>query len=241
MTSRFPHPCVFSAALGLLLAACASAAPARGGTTIPAPTDAPVAVEPVDGECRAVAPGTLVNVRSLDRTIRTDVCYATANNFTGAVLPGYERPLAMLRPEAARALARVHQSLRERGLGLKVFDGYRPVRATLGMVAWAERTGNQWVLEQGYVARQSGHNRGGTVDLTLVRLADGREVEMGTAYDTFSEAAHTANATGTVAENRRILVDAMRAEGFSNYEKEWWHFSFAGTYPPLDVPLRCFR
>jgi D-alanyl-D-alanine dipeptidase len=64
---------------------------------------------------------------------------------------------------------------------------------------------------------------------------------MGTAYDTFTEAAHTANATGQVAENRRILVDAMRAQGFSNYNKEWWHFSFSGTYPPLDVPLRCFR
>jgi D-alanyl-D-alanine dipeptidase len=192
------------------------------------------------GECD-VAPGTLVNVQSLDRTIATDVRYATRNNFTGAVLPGYERPLALLRPEAARALARVHQSLRPRGLGLKVFDGYRPVRATLGMVEWAERTNNEWVLEQGYVARQSGHNRGGTVDLTLVRLADGREVEMGTPYDTFNEAAHTANATGQVAENRRILVDAMRAEGFSNYAKEWWHFSFSGTWPPLDVPLRCFR
>jgi D-alanyl-D-alanine dipeptidase len=236
MTSRTLRPRALAAALGLLLGACASAAPARTAT----------AVEPLDatpsmaGECD-VAPGTLVNVQSLDRTIATDVRYATRNNFTGAVLPGYERPLAMLRPEAARALARVHQSLRPRGLGLKVFDGYRPVRATLGMVEWAERTNNEWVLEQGYVARQSGHNRGGTVDLTLVRLADGREVEMGTPYDTFNEAAHTANATGQVAENRRILLDAMRAEGFSNYQKEWWHFSFSGTWPPLDVPLRCFR
>ncbi|WP_420127216.1 M15 family metallopeptidase [Longimicrobium sp.] len=237
MTFSSPRPRALAATLALLLGACASAAPAR---TAGAPTAAPVDATPAGGEC-SVAPGTLVNVQSLDRTVRTDVRYATVNNFTGAVLPGYERPLAMLRPEAARALVRVHQALRERGYGLKVFDGYRPVRATLGMVDWAERTDNEWVLEQGYVARQSGHNRGGTVDLTLVRLSDGREVEMGTAYDTFSEAAHTANATGRIAENRRILVDAMRAEGFSNYEKEWWHFSFSGTYPPLDVPLRCFR
>ncbi|HYR11311.1 MAG TPA: M15 family metallopeptidase [Longimicrobium sp.] len=238
MTSSIPRPRALAAALVLLLGACASAAPARTAT---APASAPAnATPPGGGECD-IAPGTLVNVQSVDRTIRTDVRYATANNFTGAVLPGYERPLAMLRPEAARALARVHQSLRGRGLGLKVFDGYRPVRATLGMVEWAERTNNEWVLEQGYVARQSGHNRGGTVDLTLVRLSDGSEVEMGTPYDTFNEAAHTANATGQVAANRRILVDAMRAEGFSNYNKEWWHFSFTGTYPPLDVPLRCFR
>jgi zinc D-Ala-D-Ala dipeptidase len=192
------------------------------------------------GEC-SIPPGTLVNVQSVDRTIRTEVRYATRNNFTGAVLPGYERPLAMLRPEAAQALGRVQARLRPRGLGLKVFDGYRPIRATLGMVQWAERTGNQWVLEQGYVARYSGHNRGATVDLTLVDLRTGRELDMGTEYDTFSEAAHTANATGRVAENRGILLDAMREEGFSNYEKEWWHFSLPGQREPLDVPLRCFR
>lgn len=192
------------------------------------------------GECD-IAPGTLVNVRSVDRTIRTEVRYATRNNFTGAVLPGYERPLALLRPEAAQALGRVQARLRPRGLGLKVFDAYRPVRATLGMVEWAERTGNQWVLEQGYVARYSGHNRGATVDLTVIDLRTGEELEMGTEYDTFSEAAHTANATGRVAENRAVLLDAMRAEGFSNYEKEWWHFSLPGQREPLDVPLRCFR
>jgi D-alanyl-D-alanine dipeptidase len=236
MSSRsFPRP--LGAGLALLLSACAAAAASRTATP---PAGAPVDATTSGGECD-IAPGTLVNVQSIDRTIRTEVRYATTNNFTGAVLPGYERPLAMMRPEAARALGRVHQALRARGLGLKVFDGYRPVRATLGMVEWAERTDNEWVLRQGYVARQSGHNRGGTVDLTLVSLADGREVDMGTPYDTFSQAAHTANATGRVAENRRILVDAMRAEGFSNYNKEWWHFSFSGTYPPLDVPLRCFR
>lgn len=230
MTSSLLRARAVAAALGLALGACASAAPAR--TSAAAAAGA--------GECE-IPPGTLVNVRSVDRTIRTDIRYATANNFTGAVLPGYERPLALLRPQAARALARVHQSLRSRGLGLKVFDAYRPVRATLGMVEWAERTGNQWVLEQGYVARQSGHNVGRTVDLTLVRLRDGGELEMGTAYDTFSEAAHTANATGQVAANRRILVDAMAAEGFQNYDKEWWHFSIPGPREPLDVPLRCFR
>lgn len=193
------------------------------------------------GECALPQGTTLVDVRSAGRGIRTDVRYATANNFTGAVLPGYERPRAMLRPQAAEALGRVQARLRPRGVGLKVFDAYRPVRATQGMVRWAERTGNQWVLEQGYVARYSGHNRGATIDLTLIDLRTGRELDMGTEYDTFAEAAHTANATGQVAENRRILLDAMRAEGFSNYEKEWWHFSMSGDFQPLDVPLRCFR
>lgn len=216
-----------SAAVLAALAACVPAAAARSAAA-------------QTGEC-SLPPGTLVNVRSVDRTIRTEVRYATRNNFTGAVLPGYERPIALLRPDAAQALARVQARLRPQGLGLKVFDAYRPVRATLGMVDWAERTGNQWVLEQGYVARYSGHNRGATVDLTVVRLWGGRELDMGTEYDTFSEAAHTANASGQVAANRQILLDAMRAEGFSNYEKEWWHFSLPGQREPLDVPLRCFR
>lgn len=211
----------------LAMAACVPAASA--GT-----------LDAVGGECE-IAPGTLVDVRSADRTIRTEVRYATRNNFTGDVLPGYERPLALLRPQAAQALGRVQASLRPRGLGLKVFDAYRPVRATLGMVDWAERTGNQWVLEQGYVARQSGHNVGRTIDLTLIDLRSGRELEMGTPYDTFSEAAHTANATGQVAANRAILVQAMAAEGFENYDKEWWHFSIPGPREALDVPLRCFR
>ncbi|HEX6040927.1 M15 family metallopeptidase [Longimicrobium sp.] len=211
----------------LVAAACAPAATARSAT---AQAD----------ECR-IAPGALVNVRSMDRTIRTDVRYATRNNFTGDVLPGYERPVALLRPEAAQALGRVQARLRPRGFSLKVFDAYRPVRATLGMVDWAERSGNQWVLEQGYVARQSGHNVGRTVDLTLVDLRTERDVDMGTPYDTFTETAHTANASGQVAENRRMLVEAMAAEGFQNYEKEWWHYSIPGPREPLDVPLRCFR
>ena len=212
-----------AALLPLLLAACAAAA------------------QQGPREC-AVQPGEeLVDVRQVDPTIRVDVRYATPHNFTGRRLPGYDARRALLRPEAAAALARVQRRLREEGLGLKVFDAYRPVRATLAMVDWAERTGNRWVLDQGYVARESGHNRGNTVDLTLVRLGSGRELPMGTPFDTFSEAAHTANATGQVRENRMKLVRAMEAEGFVNYDKEWWHFRLPGDARPLDHPLGCYR
>jgi zinc D-Ala-D-Ala dipeptidase len=211
----------------LLLAACAGRPVAQ--------------VMPVQGECALTPADSLIRVRSVDRTIRTDVRYATNQNFTGRRLPGYEAPIAMLRPDAARALGRVQAALRPQGLGLKVWDAYRPVRATLAMVDWAERSGNQWVLEQGYVARQSGHNLGITVDLTLVDLRSGRELDMGTAFDVFSEAAHTANAQGAVQQNRTKLVRAMEAEGFASYEKEWWHFRRNADVRPLDVPLRCFR
>jgi D-alanyl-D-alanine dipeptidase len=182
----------------------------------------------------------LLDVTQVDPTIRTDIRYATANNFTGRALPGYESARALMRPAAARALARVQARLRGDGLGLKVFDAYRPIRATQAMVQWASRTGNGWVLEQGYVARYSGHNRGNTVDLTVVDLRTGEELDMGTAYDTFSEAAHPANATGRVLENRMRLARAMAAEGFQPYDKEWWHFRLPGDPEPLDYPIACY-
>lgn len=204
-----------------------------------APAAARSAAAPAD--CPPVAPGTLVDVHSLARSIRIEMRYATADNFTGAPLPGYERPRALLRPEAAQALLRVHRRLGEEGYGIKVWDAYRPVRATRAMVDWADRTGNRWVIEQGYVAERSGHNRGGTVDVTLIRRKSGREAEMGTPYDHFSPAAHTANAGGQVQDNRQRLVRAMEAEGFRNYDKEWWHFGYRGDWEPLDVPISCFR
>lgn len=174
----------------------------------------------------SVADRLLVDVTSVDSTIQTDVRYAGPNNFTGAPLPGYEARRILLRREAAQALGRVQQRLRSGGLSLRVFDGYRPVRATLAMVAWAERTGHVALLDSGYIARRSRHNMGVAVDLTLVDLETGTEVPMGTAFDTFSEAAHTANAEGRIKRYRQLLVDVMGAEGFQNYDQEWWHFSY---------------
>jgi D-alanyl-D-alanine dipeptidase len=169
----------------------------------------------------------LVDVQSVDSTIRVDARYAGSNNFTEARLPGYDAPRVLLRREAAAALGRVQARLRTGGLGLLVFDGYRPVRATLAMVDWAERTGRTDLLDDGYIARRSRHNQGVAVDLTLVDPASGTQLDMGTPYDTFSEAAHTANATGRPLRYRQILVRVMESEGFTNYEKEWWHFSYS--------------
>jgi D-alanyl-D-alanine dipeptidase len=177
----------------------------------------------------------------LPAAVRQEVRYATANNFTGAPLPGYGRPVVLLRREAAEALGRIAARLAPQGLGLKVWDGYRPVRATLAMVAWCERTGRTDLLDNGYIARRSRHNQGVAVDLTLIRLADGVELPMGTPYDQFDDRAHTANATGDVARHRGWLVDAMAAEGFVNYENEWWHFSLAVPDPvPFDLPLEAW-
>src|ERR687897_20063 len=167
----------------------------------------------------------LVDVQTLDSTIRVDARYAGSNNFTGAPLPGYEAPRALLRREAARALTRVQDRLRRRRLSLLVYDGYRPVRATLAMVRWAERSGRRSLLNDGYIASRSRHNLGLAVDLTIVDPETGAPLDMGTPFDTFAESAHTANAEGRVLTNRRILLRVMESEGFRNYEKEWWHFS----------------
>jgi D-alanyl-D-alanine dipeptidase len=117
------------------------------------------------------------------------------------------------------------------GLALYVFDGYRPVRATDAMVAWTKHVGREDLLRDGYIASRSRHNLGLAVDLTLVDARTGVALEMGTPFDTFSAAAHTANATGAALEHRLRLKRLMESEGFLNYEQEWWHYSFSVPNP----------
>lgn len=228
-------------ALLLLLAACTIENRTPGmakGDAI----GAPPSINAPDGlklGTAADADTLLVDVRSLDSTILVDMRYRDSSNFTGAPLPGYEANRALLHREAAAALARVQLSLRAEGLSLKVLDAYRPVRATEAMVTWATATGREDLISDGYIADRSRHNLGVAIDCTLVDLSTGAELDMGTPYDTFSDAAHTANAVGQVAVNRLRFVTAMAREGFANYDKEWWHYSYVVTSPlRFDVPIR---
>src|SRR5688500_739209 len=191
-----------------------------------APRRAQPVPEPINTAASEVAPARvadslLVDIRSLSPGIVTDLRYATADNVTGARLPGYLANRAYLRREAAAALARVQSALRERGLGLKVFDAYRPARATDAMVEWTRRANRGDLLRDGYIASRSRPHLGVAIDLTIIELGTGREVDMGTPFDTFSAAAHTANATGVIATNRQTLKEAMEREGFTNYDQEW--------------------
>ena len=223
-----------AAILFALLLACAPP-PANA----PAPVAPPVNTAETAVAPDAVADSLLTEVQTLDSTIVVEMRYATPNNFTSAPLPGYSANRAYLRREAASSLARVQRDLRARGLGLKIFDAYRPVRATLAMVDWTERVNRTDLLRDGYIASRSRHNLGLAIDLTLISLATGRELEMGTPFDTFSAAAHTANASGEAAANRQILKAAMEREGFVNYDQEWWHFSFDVPNPlRFDRPIR---
>lgn len=223
----------------VLLAACKGAdktetkTDSANATTVAATAGSPVTANQAVRVADTIPTGTdaeadtlLTDVKFLDPTIEVDMRYRNANNFTGAALPGYEGNRALMRREAAEALVRVQASLKSRGLGLKVWDAYRPVRATLAMVEWTQRVHRENLVTDGYIADRSKHNLGVAIDLTLIQLDSKKELDMGTPHDEFSEAAHTANATGAIALNRAILVSAMSREKFVNYDQEWWHFSY---------------
>jgi len=207
-----------SCSSGLAQRPAASAAPPVNTGDLPTVSD-------------AVADSLLADVQTLAPQIRVGLRYATSDNFTGAPIPGYEGNHAYLRREAAAALARVSHRAQAEGLALYVFDAYRPVRATLAMVDWTERTGRQNLIRDGYIASRSRHNLGLAIDLSLVNAATGEPLDMGTPFDTFSPAAHTANATGVALGNRRHLQRLMEAEGFVNYDQEWWHYTYAVPNP----------
>ena len=187
-------------------------------------------------------PRGFVDLRRFIPGIKLKILYHTRRNFTGAPLPGYGAPGAWMLRKPALALRRVHLRLKKRGLGLLVYDAYRPIRGTLGMVAWTYRTRQTHLLRRGYIARRSGHNHGHTVDLTIVSLKTGKPLDMGTAWDTLDPRSHTYNAKGRVLRNRLLLKKQMRRVGFSPYLKEWWHFRYRMKRTrPRDVPYGCYE
>lgn len=176
----------------------------------------------------------LVELIRLDRTLKLDVRYATANNFAGRAV--YAEARAFLQRPAAEALVRASRALRKRGYGLAVFDGYRPWSVTKLFWEITPADKKQFVADP---AKGSRHNRGCAVDLTLYDLKTGRQVSMPGEYDEMSERSHINYAGGT-AEQRRLrdlLRAAMEAEGFKPYEPEWWHYDFKDwrQYPILNL------
>jgi D-alanyl-D-alanine dipeptidase len=153
-------------------------------------------------------------------------------------VPGYGVAAAWLREDAARALAAVQAELATEGLGLLVHDGYRPRRATEAMVRWAEASGRTDLLDDGWIARRSMHNVGDAVDLTLVDLATGAPLDMGSPYDAFVPRSRVRGVEGEPLDRRLRLRAAMERHGFVPYELEWWHFTIRRERrgPALDVP-----
>lgn len=172
--------------------------------------------------------------------------YASAHNFVGHPIRGYEKPVCLLTQQAAHALARVARDVGRRGLLLKVFDCYRPKRAVADFVSWSRDLTDivgksefypdidkRTLFRDGYIASRSSHSRGSTIDLTLVHEDDGDleglELDMGTPFDFFSPRSWVAasDISREGQANRVLLAAAMRRGGFRPYLKEWWHFTLS--------------
>ncbi len=219
----------------ILLAASMAAGVACAGETMPA--------DFIDAA--SVVPGLVVDMR-----------YAGSFNFVGRPIDGYEAPVCILTRQAAEALAEVQAELKDYGLGLKVFDCYRPTRAVADFVRWAKDEADtkmkaefypdvdkSELFAKGYIAERSGHSRGSTVDLTLVYLPYESDVPMGTGFDFFSPRSWPIDAVqpSEVRAHRLLLSSLMQRHGFKPYEYEWWHFTLADEPCPdtyFDFPVR---
>jgi D-alanyl-D-alanine dipeptidase len=168
--------------------------------------------------------------------------YSSADNFTGSVVAGYQAKKAYLAKGPAKVLCQVQKVALAQGLTLKIFDGYRPVKAVQFFIEWAQRPEENPAIkemyypnftrlelfENGYIAKASSHSRGSAVDLTLVDVESGIDLDMGSSFDYFDDISHTASPkiTSLQKKNRMLLKNLMESQGFVNYSKEWWHFSF---------------
>ena len=163
----------------------------------------------------------LVNLKKFIPTIKLDVRYATKNNFLGESV--YKSAQAFLRLPAALALRKIQNELNMMSLGIKVFDAYRPYSAT---VKFYDK-----VKDTVYVASAwtgSRHNRGCAIDLTLISLKTGKQLNMPTGFDSFLEKAHSdyLNLPADEIKNRDLLIGVMAKYGFINLDSEWWHYDF---------------
>ncbi|WP_431041003.1 M15 family metallopeptidase [Streptomyces sp. P1-3] len=266
-----PRPAAALRALILSLAAVtalASPAPAQAK-----PVRAPAKPEPVpaDPGPEPKAPKEFVALSDVDPTILQEIRYVTPHNFTGHRIDGYRRPMCILTRPAAEALRTAQRRLLRLGYSLKVYDCYRPQRAVDDFVAWAEDLDDQAMKGEfyphvdksrlfldGYIAEKSGHSRGSTADLTIMRLPavptrpyvpgeplvpcyapqaerfPDNSVDMGTGFDCFDTLSHTLDPRiqGAQRANRLLLKDTLERVGFVNLAEEWWHY----TYKPEPFP-----
>ncbi|MBR0405521.1 MAG: M15 family metallopeptidase [Eggerthellaceae bacterium] len=188
-------------------------------------------------------------------SIIQEIRYYSTYNFIGDRIDGYEEPCALMTAEAARALRSVSNEMGALGYRLKVFDAYRPASAVKHFVLWSiddldlrmkpffyPDLDKEDLFLRGYIAKQSSHSRGSTVDLTLLEMETGREVDMGGPFDLFSEVSHPdyRGITDEQYNNRMFLRDSMLRNGFKPIDCEWWHFTLVDEpYPDtyFDFPV----
>lgn len=184
-----------------------------------------------------------------------EIRYHSTYNFTGRRVAGYLQPCALMTREAASALRAASDEFVARGFRIKIFDTYRPQTAVNDFIAWARDLSDvrmkasfypdvdkAELFSRGYIAARSTHSRGSTADMTLVEVASGREVDMGSPFDFFGEVSHAdyADLESSQLASRAMLSEVMQAHGFEPYSEEWWHFTLAGEpYPDtyFDFPV----
>ena len=260
------------------LTAC-SVSPDTTTASSPSPTDAGSATQPVPSaspsesaspdapsQARRLAgvPDSFVRVRDILPSALFEIRYAGEHNFLGRPVTGYAAPECWLTRPAAEALTKVQRQVSRRGYTIKIYDCFRPQRAVDDFVEWSGDPADTTTKAEfyptlrktqlfplGYIAAQSGHSRGSTLDLTLVPKGEGvsprwtsgdplvactapvgrrfpdTSIDMGTGFDCFNPQANTANPDITAEQraNRRLLLRAMRKAGFTNYPEEWWHYT----------------
>ncbi len=182
-----------------------------------------------------------------------DIRYYSSNNFTGNKINGYKAPIAYMTKQSLQALSIAANDLRKQGYRLLIWDSYRPQKAVNNFVEWINNPKDEGdksfypklkksnLIEGNYIAEKSGHTRGSTVDLTLIKK-DGSFVDMGGTFDLFSEISHPdyKKLTKEQKRNRKILHDAMIKAGFKGIDSEWWHYTlenepYPDTYFDFDV------
>ncbi len=174
----------------------------------------------------------LVNLEHFIPGIILDIRYATTNNFTGEVI--YNLPRAYSRKSVATSLKKAQEEFKKHGVGIKIFDAYRPYKATVKFY--------EVYRDTTYVAspyRGSRHNRGCAIDMTIVDLKTGKEITMPTEFDSFKKEAWptTPVKDPQIKKNRDLIISVMQRNGFKLNSSEWWHFDFVGwqKYEVMDI------
>lgn len=185
-------------------------------------------------------PELFVDLMDIEPGIGLDIKYYNGDNFLGTQVEGYKAARCLLTKPTAQALQRVQHELNGFGLGLKVFDAYRPQRSVDHFIRWCSESGDTptqgrffpeleraELFEKGYLIKHSSHSRGSTVDLTVIDLESGQELEMGTEFDFFGAQSwfDAVSVPFQARANRMLLQSMMVQHGFVPFQQEWWHFT----------------
>lgn len=185
-------------------------------------------------------PKNFVFIKDKIPNIELDMRYFGEDNFIGKPIDGYLTYNAILTKKATKALKKVQKELNSFGMGLKIFDAYRPQKAVDHFVRWGldledrvmknkyyPTVDKKNLFKEGYIAKKSSHSRGSTVDLTIIDLSSKEELDMGSYFDFFSKQSWVrySKITAQQRANRMLLNGVMLRYGFKSYAQEWWHFT----------------